>query len=162
MSLQLREVIEKGWLHALRLRGNRLDGRCSGTSPDDDSVGFLAIGRQSCDVCLSVFFLTRTRPGTEPGPFIAALVRVFSPLKPRDDFNIVFRYKAPEGYFAIHKHGQCRGLHSSNRKLLTIKQRIRTREIHANEPIGSTSPIRRIGQSIVLTARTKPVETLSD
>ena len=57
--------------------------------------------------------------------------------------NGVFGDEAPESEFAIDNHGQGRRLYPAHRKLLTIDDRIGTRQIHANKPIGSASSIGR-------------------
>ncbi len=162
MTLQLGEVVELGRLHPLSFGREGLDDRFPRTGPKDDVVGFLAIGWQSREVHLGVVVLVGLCSWTEPCPLIALLVRILPSLKCRDHLEEVFGDKAPESEFPIHNHGQGRRLHSSDRKLLTVDNRIGTRQIHANQPIGSASATGGVSQSIILTAGTKVVEPLAD
>ena len=162
VPLKFCKVIEQWRLHPLRLRSERLDGRFSRSAAQDDAVGFLAIGWQSRCLCQGVVVFTRFRRGTEPSSLITFVVWTLPSLKCCNHLHEVLGDEAPESNFPINDHGQGGRLHSTDRKFLVVDNRIGTRKIHADEPIGSASATGRVRQSIVLAPRTKLVEPLAD
>ena len=93
---------------------------------------------------------------------IAFLVWILPSLKCGNDLDVVFGNEAPESNFPINDHGQGRGLHPPDRKLLVVDNRIGTRKIHADKPISSASAAGGVRQSIVLAPWTKLVEPVAD
>src|SRR5215469_14456921 len=66
MPLKLREVIEKRRLHALRLGGERFNGRLACSAALDDAVGFFTVCRQSRGICESFLLVAVWSIGTKP------------------------------------------------------------------------------------------------
>jgi hypothetical protein len=91
---------------------------------------------------------------TEPRALVAFLIPIFLSLKPGNDFDVLFGAEAPEGEFAVDKHGQSWRLHTTDGKIFTINQSVGAGEIHADKPIGAASTVSRVRQPVVLAAWT--------
>src|ERR1035437_2344458 len=104
MPLKFCKVVKQRGLHPPGLRRQRLDDRFPGMSTQDNQVGFLAIGRQSRCVRLSLVVLGRLCLGTKPRPLITFLLLICPSLKGCDTLHVVLGDKAPQSQFAIDNH----------------------------------------------------------
>jgi hypothetical protein len=66
-------------------------------------------------------------------------------MKAGDNLYVVFRNEIPENELSLDKHGQGRGLHTSNGEFLTVREGVRARKIHPNQPIRTAAATSSIG-----------------
>ena len=150
VPLQFRQVIQQRRRHALGLRFDLFDLRLTRADTFADGFRLFAVRRQASPPHPSA-----RRPG---GTMCLRTSRRLARRERRHDVPVVFGNEVPDGKLAFDDHRERRSLHAADRELFTAAERVCSRQIHADEPVGTAAPPGRVGERIVLARVFQPRE----
>ena len=87
---------------------------------------------------------------------------VFGGRKSNYDLAIFLGHKGAHGEFTIDDHGQGGGLHAADGELFVEGERVSSRQVHADEPIGAAASAGGVAEAIVIVSALEAVKTGAD